>query len=146
MMPRLVAVLSGLLCATNALRPQTRHQFFKRKTSSTPSPRLKAGAALLPAAATASTRDYTPADEDMKGLLSSFTTELDDKEAAAAQKKIDDAKPSKRKSKPSSTPRRRRPRSPPRSPGPAPRRRASRKGRTAHGRRRRRHGYSTLGY
>ena len=80
MMPRLVTVLSGLLCATNALRPQTRHQFLRNVIK---------GAALLPAAATASTRDYTPADEDMKGLLSSFTTELDDKEAAAAQKKLD---------------------------------------------------------
>ena len=90
MMPRLVAVLSGLLCATNALRPQTRHQFLQNVIK---------GAALLPAAATASTRDYTPADEDMKGLLSSFTTELDDKEAAAAQKKIDDAKPLQEKIK-----------------------------------------------
>ena len=91
MMPRLVAVLSGLLCATNALRPQTRHQFLKN---------VVAGAALAtPWAATASTRDYTPADEDMKGLLSSFTTELDDKEAAAAQKKIDDAKPLQEKIK-----------------------------------------------
>ena len=89
-MPRLVAVLSGLLCATNALRPQTRHQFLQNVVK---------GAALLPAAATASTRDYTPADEDMKGLLSSFTTELDDKEAAAAQKKIDDAKPLQEKIK-----------------------------------------------
>ena len=89
-MPRLVAVLSGLLCATNALRPQTRHQFLQNVIK---------GAALLPAAATASTRDYTPADEDMKGLLSSFTTELDDKEAAAAQKKIDDAKPLQEKIK-----------------------------------------------
>ena len=90
MMPRLVAALSGLLCATNALRPQTRHQFLQNVVK---------GAALLPAAATASTRDYTPADEDMKGLLSSFTTELDDKEAAAAQKKIDDAKPLQEKIK-----------------------------------------------
>ena len=90
MMPRLVAVLSGLLCATNALRPQTRHQFLQNVIK---------GAALLPAAATASTRDYTPADEDMKGLLSSFTTELGDKEAAAAQKKIDDAKPLQEKIK-----------------------------------------------
>ena len=89
-MPRLVAVLSGLLCATNALRPQTRHQFLQNVVK---------GAALLPAAATASTRDYTPADEDMKGLLSSFTTELGDKEAAAAQKKIDDAKPLQEKIK-----------------------------------------------
>ena len=89
-MPRLVAVLSGLLCATNALRPQTRHQFLQNVIK---------GAALLPVAATASTRDYTPADEDMKGLLSSFTTELDDKEAAAAQKKIDDAKPLQEKIK-----------------------------------------------
>ena len=89
-MPRLVAVLSGLLCATNALRPQTRHQFLQNVIK---------GAALLPAAATASTPDYTPADEDMKGLLSSFTTELDDKEAAAAQKKIDDAKPLQEKIK-----------------------------------------------
>ena len=90
MMPRLVAVLSGLLCATNALRPQTRHQFLQNVVK---------GAALLPAAATASTRDYTPADQDMKGLLSSFTTELGDKEAAAAQKKIDDAKPLQEKIK-----------------------------------------------
>ena len=90
MMPRLVAVLSGLLCATNALRPQTRHQFLQNVIK---------GAALLPVAAPASTRDYTPADEDMKGLLSSFTTELDDKEAAAAQKKIDDAKPLQEKIK-----------------------------------------------
>ena len=90
MMPRLVAVLSGLLCATNALRPQTRHQFLQNAFK---------GAALLPAAATASTRDYTPADEDMKGLLSSFTTELDDKEAAAAQKRLDDAKPLQEKIK-----------------------------------------------
>ena len=90
MMARLVTVLSGLLCATNALRPQTRHQFLQNVIK---------GAALLPAAATASTRDYTPADEDMKGLLSSFTTELDDKEAAAAQKKIDDAKPLQEKIK-----------------------------------------------
>ncbi len=89
-MPRLVAVLSGLLCATNALRPQTRHQFLQNVIK---------GAALLPAAASASTRDYTPADEDMKGLLSSFTTELGDKEAAAAQKKIDDAKPLQEKIK-----------------------------------------------
>ena len=89
-MPRLVAVLSGLLCATNALRPQTRHQFLQN---------LIKGAALLPAAATASTRDYTPADQDMKGLLSSFTTELDDKDKKAAQKKIDDAKPLQEKIK-----------------------------------------------
>ena len=60
-MPRLVAVLSGLLCATNALRPQTRHQFLQTVVAGT--------TALLPAAATASTRDYTPADQDMKGLL-----------------------------------------------------------------------------
>ena len=90
MMPRLVAVLSGLLCATNALRPQTRHQFLQNVIK---------GAALLPAAATASTRDYTPADQDMKGLLSSFTTELDDKDKKAAQKKIDDAKPLQEKIK-----------------------------------------------
>ena len=90
MMPRLVAVLSGLLCATNALRPQTRHQFLQNVVK---------GAALLPAAATASTRDYTPADQDMKGLLSSFTTELDDKDKKAAQKKIDDAKPLQKKIK-----------------------------------------------
>ena len=70
MMPRLVTMLSVQLCATNALRPQTRHQFLQNVIK---------GAALLPAAATASTRDYTPADQDMKGLLSSFTTELDDK-------------------------------------------------------------------
>ena len=89
-MPRLVAVLSGLLCATNALRPQTRHQFLQN---------VMKGAALLPAAATASTRDYTPADQDMKGLLSSFTTELDDKDKKAAQKKIDDAKPLQEKIK-----------------------------------------------
>ena len=89
-MPRLVAVLSGLLCATNALRPQTRHQFLQN---------VIRGAALLPAAATASTRDYTPADQDMKGLLSSFTTELDDKDKKAAQKKIDDAKPLQEKIK-----------------------------------------------
>ena len=104
MMLRLATMLSVLLCATNALRPQdvvkrprlasnasmltrilaqattTRHQFLQNVIK---------GAALLPAAATASTRDYTPADQDMKGLLSSFTTELDDKEAAAAQKKLD---------------------------------------------------------
>ena len=97
-MPRLVAVLSGLLCATNALRPQTRHQFLQNVVDAVAAAPL-AGAALLPAAATASTRDYTPADEDMKGLLSSFTTELDDKEAAAAQKKIDDAKPLQEKIK-----------------------------------------------
>ena len=90
MMPRLVAVLSGLLCATNALRPQTRHQFLQTVIK---------GAALLPAAATASTRDYTPADQDMKGLLSSFTTELDDKDKKAAQKKLDDAKPLQEKIK-----------------------------------------------
>ena len=90
MMPRLVAVLSLLLCATNALRPQTRHQFLQNVIK---------GAALLPAAATASTRDYTPADQDMKGLLSSFTTELDDKDKKAAQKKIDDAKPLQEKIK-----------------------------------------------
>ena len=90
MMPRLVAVLSGLLCATNALRPQTRHQFLQNVIK---------GAALLPAAATASTRDYTPADQDMKGLLSSFTTELDDKDKKAAQKKIDYAKPLQEKIK-----------------------------------------------
>ena len=89
-MPRFVAVLSGLLCATNALRPQTRHQFLQNVIK---------GAALLPAAATASTRDYTPADQDMKGLLSSFTTELDDKDKKAAQKKIDDAKPLQEKIK-----------------------------------------------
>ena len=89
-MPRLVAVLSGLLCATNALRPQTRHQFLQNVIK---------GAALLPAAATASTRDYTPADQDMKGLLSSFTTELDDKDKKAAQKKLDDAKPLQEKIK-----------------------------------------------
>ena len=97
-MPRLVAVLSGLLCATNALRPQTRHQFLQNVVDAVAAAPL-AGAALLPAAATASTRDYTPADEDMKGLLSSFTTELDDKEAAAAQKKLDDAKPLQEKIK-----------------------------------------------
>ena len=97
-MPRLVAVLSGLLCATNALRPQTRHQFLQNVVDAVAAAPV-AGAALLPAAATASTRDYTPADEDMKGLLSSFTTELDDKEAAAAQKKIDDAKPLQEKIK-----------------------------------------------
>ena len=91
MMPRLVAVLSGLLCATNALRPQTRHQFLQNL--------IKGAALATPIAATASTRDYTPADEDMKGLLSSFTTELGDKEAAAAQKKIDDAKPLQEKIK-----------------------------------------------
>ena len=90
MMPRLVAVLSLLLCATNALRPQTRHQFLQNVIK---------GAALLPAAATASTRDYTPADQDMKGLLSSFTTELDDKDKKAAQKKLDDAKPLQEKIK-----------------------------------------------
>ncbi len=90
MMARLIAVLSGLLCATNALRPQTRHQFLQTVIK---------GAALLPAAATASTRDYTPADQDMKGLLSSFTTELDDKDKKAAQKKIDDAKPLQEKIK-----------------------------------------------
>ena len=89
-MARFVAVLSGLLCATNALRPQTRHQFLQNVIK---------GAALLPAAATASTRDYTPADQDMKGLLSSFTTELDDKDKKAAQKKIDDAKPLQEKIK-----------------------------------------------
>ena len=89
-MPRLVAVLSGLLCATNALRPQTRHQFLQNVIK---------GAALVPAAASASTRDYTPADQDMKGLLSSFTTELDDKDKKAAQKKIDDAKPLQEKIK-----------------------------------------------
>ena len=89
-MPRLAAVLSGLLCATNALRPQTRHQFLQNVVK---------GAALLPAAATASTRDYTPADQDMKGLLSSFTTELDDKDKKAAQKKLDDAKPLQEKIK-----------------------------------------------
>ena len=98
MMPRLVAVLSGLLCATNALRPQTRHQFLQNVVDAVAAAPV-AGAALLPAAATASTRDYTPADEDMKGLLSSFTTELDDKEAAAAQKKLDDAKPLQEKLK-----------------------------------------------
>ena len=98
MMPRLVAVLSVLLCATNALRPQTRHQFLQNVVDAVAVAPV-AGAALLPAAATASTRDYTPADEDMKGLLSSFTTELDDKEAAAAQKKIDDAKPLQEKIK-----------------------------------------------
>ena len=98
MMPRLVAVLSVLLCATNALRPQTRHQFLQNVVDAVAAAPL-AGAALLPAAATASTRDYTPADEDMKGLLSSFTTELDDKEAAAAQKKLDDAKPLQEKIK-----------------------------------------------
>ena len=98
MMARLVTVLSGLLCATNALRPQTRHQFLQNVVDAVAAAPL-AGAALLPAAATASTRDYTPADEDMKGLLSSFTTELDDKEAAAAQKKIDDAKPLQEKIK-----------------------------------------------
>ena len=97
-MPRLVAVLSGLLCATNALRPQTRHQFLQNVVDAVAAAPV-AGAALLPAAATASTRDYTPADEDMKGLLSSFTTELDDKEAAAAQKKLDDAKPLQEKIK-----------------------------------------------
>ena len=89
-MPRLATVLSLLLCATNALRPQTRHQFLQNVVK---------GAALLPAAATASTRDYTPADQDMKGLLSSFTTELDDKDKKAAQKKLDDAKPIQEKIK-----------------------------------------------
>ena len=90
-MPRLVAVLSGLVCATNALRPQTRHQFLQNVIT---------GAALAtPIAATASTRDYTPADQDMKGLLSSFTTELDDKDKKAAQKKLDDAKPIQEKIK-----------------------------------------------
>ena len=98
MMPRLVAVLSGLLCATNALRPQTRHQFLQNVVDAVAAAPV-AGAALLPAAATASTRDYTPADQDMKGLLSSFTTELDDKDKKAAQKKIDDAKPLQEKIK-----------------------------------------------
>ena len=98
MMPRFVAVLSVQLCATNALRPQTRHQFLQNVVDAVAAAPV-AGAALLPAAASASTRDYTPADEDMKGLLSSFTTELDDKEAAAAQKKIDDAKPLQEKIK-----------------------------------------------
>ena len=91
MMPRLVAVLSVLLCATNALRPQTRHQFLQNV--------IKGAALTTPIAASASTRDYTPADEDMKGLLSSFTTELDDKDKKAAQKKIDDAKPLQEKIK-----------------------------------------------
>ena len=91
MMPRLVAVLSGLLCATNALRPQTRHQLLQNL--------IKGAALATPIAATASTRDYTPADQDMKGLLSSFTTELDDKDKKAAQKKIDDAKPLQEKLK-----------------------------------------------
>ena len=90
-MPRLVAVLSLLLCATNALRPQTRHQFFQNL--------IKGAAFATPIAATASTRDYTPADQDMKGLLSSFTTELDDKDKKAAQKMIDDAKPLQEKIK-----------------------------------------------
>ena len=94
----LATKLSVQLCATNALRPQTRHQFLQNVVDAVAAAPL-AGAALLPAAATASTRDYTPADEDMKGLLSSFTTELDDKEAAAAQKKIDDAKPLQEKIK-----------------------------------------------
>ena len=98
MMLRLATMLSVQLCATNALRPQTRHQFLQNVVDAVAAAPL-AGAALLPAAATASTRDYTPADEDMKGLLSSFTTELDDKEAAAAQKKIDDAKPLQEKIK-----------------------------------------------
>ena len=81
MMARLIAVLSGLLCATNALRPQTRHQFLQNV--------IKGAALATPIAASASTRDYTPADEDMKGLLSSFTTELYDKDKKAAQKKLD---------------------------------------------------------
>ena len=98
MMLRLATMLSVQLCATNALRPQTRHQFLQNVVDAVAAAPV-AGAALLPAAATASTRDYTPADEDMKGLLSSFTTELDDKEAAAAQKKIDDAKPLQEKIK-----------------------------------------------
>ena len=98
MMLRLATMLSVQLCATNALRPQTRHQFLQNVVDAVAAAPV-AGAALLPAAASASTRDYTPADEDMKGLLSSFTTELDDKEAAAAQKKIDDAKPLQEKIK-----------------------------------------------
>ena len=98
MMLRLATMLSVQLCATNALRPQTRHQFLQNVVDAVAAAPV-AGAALLPAAATASTRDYTPADEDMKGLLSSFTTELDDKEAAAAQKKLDDAKPLQEKIK-----------------------------------------------
>ena len=98
MMLRLATVLSVLLCATNALRPQTRHQFLQNVVDAVAAAPV-AGAALLPAAATASTRDYTPADEDMKGLLSSFTTELDDKDKKAAQKKIDDAKPLQEKIK-----------------------------------------------
>ena len=91
MMPRLATVLSLLLCATNALRPQTRHQFLQNL--------IKCAALATPIAASASTRDYTPADQDMKGLLSSFTTELDDKDKKAAQKKIDDAKPLQEKIK-----------------------------------------------
>ena len=74
MMPRLVAVLSGLLCATNALRPQTRHQFLQNL--------IKGAALATPIAATASTRDYTPADEDMKGLLSGYKSDLTAKEKA----------------------------------------------------------------
>jgi len=73
----------------------TRYQFLKT---------VVAGAALAaPTAARASTRDFTDADADMKGLLSSFSFDLDDKAAAAAQKKIDDASRSRKRSRPSST-------------------------------------------
>jgi hypothetical protein len=69
----------------------TRYQFLKTVVA--------AAALAAPTAARASTRDFTDADADMKGLLSSFTTDLDNKEAAAAQKKIDEAKPLKEKAK-----------------------------------------------
>ena len=98
MMLRLATMLSVQLCATNALRPQTRHQFLQNVVDAVAAAPV-AGATLIPAAASASTRDYTPADEDMKGLLSSFTTELDDKDKKAAQKKLDDAKPLQEKIK-----------------------------------------------
>ena len=109
-MLRLATMLSVQLCATNALRPQTRHQFLQNvvdavaRGSRTPAPRC-----CQPRRRRRRARLHVPdvGGEDMKGLLSSFTTELGDKEAAAAQKKLDEVRgPSKKKLKPSSTPRR----------------------------------------
>jgi len=76
-----VALLLATLAATDALRPQTRLSFLQGVTGAV---------VATPFAAVASMRDDTPADNDMKGLLSSFSSSLDDKEAAAKQKKLDD--------------------------------------------------------
>ena len=77
-----LSLVAALSLAT-ALRPTTRREALL-KVASVPA------VALVPAAAVASTRDETDADSDMKGLLSGFTQELKDKDAAKAQKKLDE--------------------------------------------------------